>query len=219
MSRPKVQFDVSKEAAVHNFDLFKKVKFNLRDILHTKVETSVTTYVSELKDIKMLEKLFKHHHIWKDLKLIIKNGSKSITQKEVSIPNTVQPQQATIIPPIPKGSPLPKPLVAVKMSRDKIEQCSIVQAVKELLAFSSPLSIPKVQFDVSKEAAVHNFDLFKQAKFNLSDILNPKGETSVTTYGSKFKDIKMTEKLFKNHHRWKDLKLMIQMALSGQLKS
>ena len=48
--------------------------------------------------------------------------SKSITQKEVSIPNTVQPQHATIIPPIPKGSPFPKPLVAVKMSRDDIDQ-------------------------------------------------------------------------------------------------
>ena len=56
--------------------------------------------------------------------------SNSITKKEVSIPNTVQPQQATILPPIPKGSPFPKPLVAVKMSRDDIEHYIIVQAVK-----------------------------------------------------------------------------------------
>ena len=60
-----------------------------------------------------------------------------------------------------------------------------------------------------RATAVHNFDLFKQAKFNLSNILNTKGETRATTYGSEFKDIKMLEKLFKHHHRWKDLKLMI----------
>ena len=47
--------------------------------------------------------------------------SKSITQKEVSIPNTVQPQQEKIPPPIPKGSPFPNPLVAVKMSRYDID--------------------------------------------------------------------------------------------------
>ena len=135
--------------------------------------------------------------------------SKSITQKEVSIPNNVQPQQATILPPITKCSLFTKPLVSVKMSRDDIEQYSIVQAVKELLAFSSPLSRPKVRFDVSKEEAVYNFDLLKKAKFNLSDIINTKGETSFTTYGSKFKDVKMLEKLFKHHHIWKDLKLMI----------
>ena len=62
--------------------------------------------------------------------------SKSITQKEVSITNTVQPQQSTILPPIPKCSPLPKPLVSVKMLRDEIKPYNIVQAVKELLAFS-----------------------------------------------------------------------------------
>ena len=46
--------------------------------------------------------------------------SKSITQKEVSIPNTVQPQQSTILPPISKGFTLPKQLVAVNMSIDDI---------------------------------------------------------------------------------------------------
>ena len=77
------------------------------------------------------------------------------------------------------------------------------------MALPSPLSRPKVRFDVSKEAAVHNFDLFKQAKFNLRDILNTKEETSVTTYGSKLKDVRMLEKLFKHHKRWRDLKSMI----------
>ena len=77
------------------------------------------------------------------------------------------------------------------------------------MAFSSPLSRPKFRFDVSKEAAVHNFNLFKQANFNLRDILNTKGETIFTTFGSKFKDVKMLDKLFKHHHRWKDLKLTI----------
>ena len=124
----------------------------------------------------------------------------SITQKKVSIPNNVQPQQAAILPPKSKGSPLYKPLVAVKMSIDDIEQYIIVQAIKELLAFSSPLSRSKVWFDLSKEAAVHNFNLFKQAKFNFNNIINTKGETSVTTYGSEFKDVKMSEKLFQNHH-------------------
>ena len=47
--------------------------------------------------------------------------SKSITQKEISIPNTVQHQQAKILPSIPKVSPLPKPLVAVKMTRYDID--------------------------------------------------------------------------------------------------
>ena len=56
--------------------------------------------------------------------------SKSITKREVSIPNTVQPKQANIYQQIPKGSALPKPLVTVKMSRDDIDQYSIVQAVK-----------------------------------------------------------------------------------------
>ena len=135
--------------------------------------------------------------------------SKSITQKEVSIPNTVQPQQATILTPIPTCIPLPKILVSVNISIDDIDQYSIVQALKELLAFSSPLSRPKVRVCASKEAEVCNFDLFKQVKFNLSDILNTKRETCVTTYGSKFKDVKMLEKLFKLYHRWKDLKLMI----------
>ena len=46
--------------------------------------------------------------------------SKSITQKEVIIPDNVQPKQATILPPITKGSQFPKPLVAVKISRDDI---------------------------------------------------------------------------------------------------
>ena len=136
--------------------------------------------------------------------------SKIITQKEVSIPNTVQPQQEKILSPITKGSPLPKPLVTEKMSRDDIEQCSIVQSVKALLEFSSSLSRPKIRIGVSKEAAVHNFDLLKQAKSNLSNIINTKGETSVTTYGSEFKDVKMLEKLFNHHHIWKDLKLIIK---------
>ena len=121
----------------------------------------------------------------------------------------MQPQQAKILPPIPKGIPLPKPLVAVKISREYIEQYSIVQAEKKLLVFSLPLSRSKVRFDVSKEAAVHNFNLFKQANFNLRDILNTKGETIFTTFGSKFKDVKMLEKFLKHHHRRKDLNLMI----------
>ena len=86
------------------------------------------------------------------------------------------------------------------------------------MAFSSPLSRPKFRFDVSKEAAVHNFNLFKHAKFNLSDILNTKGETSVTTYGSEFKDVKILKKLFKHHHRWRDLKLMIKNIFQGPVE-
>ena len=109
---------------------------NLRREISGKYLSMITSKITKVKNPPLIRKQNDLVERIRDDSARKKNTKnvkwiKSITQKEVGIPNTVQPQQAKILPPIPKGGPFPKPLVAVKISRDYMEQYSIVQAVKE----------------------------------------------------------------------------------------
>ena len=115
----------------------------------------------------------------------------------------MKPHQVCL-PPVHKGTPVKIPFSDVDSPR--IYTPSIVEAVKVLLLSSAPLTKPKVRFDVSREAAFHNFSILKEANYDLDSILNVPGETSVTTYGSEFKSVKNLEQLFGKHHRWQMLK-------------
>ena len=108
---------------------------NLKREISGKYLSMITSKITKVKNPHLIRKRNNLVERIRDNSASKKNTksekwSKSITQKEVSIPNIVQPHQATIMPPIPKGSPFPKPLVAVKISIDEIEKYIIVQAVK-----------------------------------------------------------------------------------------
>ena len=78
---------------------------------------------------------------------------------------------------------------------------------------------PKFRFDVSMDAARYNFNLLKENNFNLEDLLNTPGETSVTTYGSEFKTTKELEKLFILHPRWEALKQRLNDGSTWDFKT
>ena len=104
-----------------------------------------------------------------------------------------------LLPPRSLGPPKTKPPSPFIGPR---EEQDLISAVKHLLSLSSPLSKPKVRFDISKDAAVHNFSMLKEMNFNLHEILNPPHERSVTTYGSEFKQTFELQALFEKHPRW-----------------
>lgn len=73
----------------------------------------------------------------------------------------------------------------------------LLSPILELLASSSKLDKPKVRFDISPEAAAHNFNLLRKENFDLERILNVPGQTSITSYGSEFKSTSELNKMFK----------------------
>ena len=76
LHHPSFKFKVTPEAAYHNFQLLKKRKFNLDKALKCEKATSITLYGSEFKTVPELEKLFKFHPRWKQLKQRLLEGSK-----------------------------------------------------------------------------------------------------------------------------------------------
>ena len=118
--------------------------------------------------------------------------SHSYTQKiDESIP----------LPPHHSGPPVPKPR--------ELHQPSILNAIHTLLQISSPLVTPVFRFDISKESAAHNYNLLKENKYNLEKLLNPPDNTSITSYGSEFKNVHQLHHLLKRHPRWPKLKHLL----------
>ena len=95
----------------------------------------------------------------------------------------------------------------------------LLSAVKRLLSSSSRMSKPKLKFRANMAAAKLNFELLRQSKFDLHQLLNDTEHTSVTSYGSEFKHTSELEALFKMHHRWPELKSKLDQGSKWNLIS
>ena len=120
----------------------------------------------------------------------------------------VQPTQVNL-PPRPGGNQVSKP--------NSLTECDLVCAISRLLASSSILEKPQVRFDINMEAATYNFNLLKQANFNLESILNIPGHPSVTSYGSEFKPTSELQQLFQHHPRWHILRTILDKGSTWKL--
>ena len=107
-------------------------------------------------------------------------------------------QHAPLLP-RPLKNPVSKPNSA---SSFLLQLPSIISS---LLKSTSDLHPPLFKFEVSKEAASHNWDILQQNNFNLHELLNPK-KRCITNYGSEFKTAQELEPLLAHHPRWNDLK-------------
>lgn len=102
--------------------------------------------------------------------------------------------------------------LAVKPHQDKQatirkESASeLVRAIKSLLKSTSALFKPKARFDVSMEAAEHNFALLKKEKFDLRSVVEDVAKPSADSVGSEFKSVESLADLFRKHPRWNCLK-------------
>ena len=141
----------------------------------------------------------------------IQDESTELNPKEkVSTPSRLIPQvnDVFIVKPTPSILP-PKPAL-LQVHRPHSEPSSdLVKSIKDLLSISSQMVPPLVRFDVSNDAADHNFKLFQEANYNLDSILNIKDSPSVTSYGSEFKQVDQLEKLLIHHPRWLTLKKIL----------
>ena len=81
----------------------------------------------------------------------------------------------------------------------------IPNEITKLLHTSNDLSTPIFRFDISPEAAQHNWELIEDSDFNLTRLLNPKSPC-ITNFGSEFKSVSKLAGLFRNHPRWGSLK-------------
>ena len=75
MIAPIFKFEPSKSAAVSNHDLLKANNYDLHSLLNPSEGNCVTSYGSEFKSIKDLEKLLHRHPRWEKLKLRLEKGS------------------------------------------------------------------------------------------------------------------------------------------------
>ena len=66
---------------------------------------------------------------------------------------------------------------------------SLVKNLSHLLGISHPMIRPSIRFDISMEAAEHNYHLIKKNNYRLDRIIRSDLGTSVTTPGSEFKPI------------------------------
>lgn len=71
---------------------------------------------------------------------------------------------------------------------------------------------PKLKFEVLVEAAKYNFDILREKNINLGKVLET-NKTSVTSYGSNFKNIKASNNLLKNHPQWKTLRSRLKYGI------
>ena len=115
------------------------------------------------------------------------------------------------LPPTPTNIPIPKPSAQTRSP--------IVQAIEDLLQISSPMQEPKFKFVISKEAAEYNFNILQENKFNLEKLLNFGNPPSVTSYGSEFKPTSQLEELLKNHHRWPQMKQLLENGSDWDLEA
>ena len=109
-----------------------------------------------------------------------------------------QPSDSQVpVPPAPTESPTAPPQVPNPYTLD------VANAVKQLLQKpKSILSDPELSFEISPQAAASNLELLQKHDYDLTALCN-QGRRSATSFGSKFKDISILEKLFTKHPRWK----------------
>ena len=114
------------------------------------------------------------------------------------------------LPPPPQKTPVPKPTAA--------SQSYLVTEIESLLNISERVGKPKFRFDISKEAALYNFELLKLHDFQLEYLLNSANQNSVTSYGSEFKTTAQLEGLLHKHHRWKHLKKLLENGSEWEME-
>ena len=73
--KPRVKFEISKEAAQFNFALLKEENFDLGKVINNLSKPSITSFGSEFKSPDLLDHLLGKHPRWKYLKQIISEGS------------------------------------------------------------------------------------------------------------------------------------------------
>ena len=107
-----------------------------------------------------------------------------------------------ILPPVHQFPPLQPPSIPKRVMKSE----SLPLLVKELLEEAEEkLHPPLFRFDVSPDAASHNWELLSNNNYNLEALLNPTKQCA-TSYGSEFKSSDKLEKLLKFHPRWLSLK-------------
>ena len=114
------------------------------------------------------------------------------TNKETRLPK---------LPPIPTGPPRLMPTTPIS---------PLVQSIKTLLSSKSVMEKPEFRFEISNEAAMFNYNLLKQSKFNLDRMLDAQYGLSATTYGSEFKSVGELTPLLGKHPRWSTLTNMLK---------
>jgi hypothetical protein len=171
----------------------------------TKKEESIAKK-RKLKEEEFIEsKVSKISAVQPNKKLSNDREDKNTVLPSPSRVSLSQDDTVQLLPPRSRGPPKLKPNT---FAGPKEEQ-ELIGAVKYLLAQSSQLSKPKIRFDISRSAALHNFSLLQDYDFNLHAILNEPQERSVTTYGSEFKQTFELQALFDKHPRWKQLENLL----------
>ena len=105
------------------------------------------------------------------------------------------PSETPTIPPIKPNQPS-RP----SCENPFLSDLDIPNEIAKLLHTSNDLSTPIFRFDISPEAAQHNWKLIKDSNFNLTRLLNPKSPC-ITNFGSEFKSVRKLANLFRNHPR------------------
>ena len=110
-------------------------------------------------------------------------------QNETVQPSNCQTQAGTLQPKCQKMAEVSK-VTAVKPHNDnKIQkhfESELVKNVFELLSISHTLTSPLARFDISMEAALHNYQLLKRYSFNLEKVIRSELGTNITTPSSEF---------------------------------
>ena len=76
---------------------------------------------------------------------------------------------------------------------------------------------PPCKFEVSEEAATHNWNMLARNNFNLELITN-KHPRSVMPIGSKFKNTHELQKLLGWHPRWEKFRMILEKGANFELE-
>ena len=91
--KPPFRFDLSEEAADHNFETLQNHNFQLESVLASS-DFSPCHFGSEFRDSAILEKLFARHPYWPRMKRILNNGT-SYEYKNGDLPEDICKQDLT----------------------------------------------------------------------------------------------------------------------------
>ena len=111
-----------------------------------------------------------------------------------------------------------KPVLNKETKKIKSPVSSLVENLKHLLNITHSMIKPSIRFDISVEAAMHNYQLIKMNNYSLDRIINLNLGTSVTTPGSEFKPIPVLKELLGNHPRWKYLVKLLKVGSKWIMK-
>ena len=111
-------------------------------------------------------------------------------------------KENTTLPPIHDFSPLKRP------RSDETIEIKLPSLLKSLLQIEEDFSPPLFRFDISEEAANHNWNILQRNDLNLDPLLNPQRKC-ITSYGSEFKSSKDLAPLLNLHPRWSALKTLL----------